>query len=59
MTDISADTGEVTIDVEDWTVTWTGSSDSVTFTVGEKATYGTDGATKAGQFDFESIVAMP
>ena len=59
LTDISADTGEVTIDVEDWTVTWTGSSDSVTFTVGEKATYGTDGATKAGQFDFESIVAMP
>ncbi len=40
----------------DATVTWTGSATSVTFTVGEKADYGSDGATKAGQLDFTSVV---
>ncbi|MGM9826972.1 MAG: choice-of-anchor J domain-containing protein [Muribaculaceae bacterium] len=38
------------------TVTWSGSAKSVTFTVGDNATYGTDGATKAGQLDFYSVV---
>ena len=38
------------------TVTWTGSSKSVTFTVGDKADFGSDGSSKAGQFDFSSIV---
>lgn len=36
-------------------VTWTGSATSVTFTVGDKATYGTDGASKAGQLCFTSV----
>lgn len=40
----------------DATVTWTGSATSVTFTVGEKADYGSDGAAKAGQLDFTSVV---
>ena len=39
----------------DATVTWTGSAKSITFTVGEKAEFGSDGATKAGQFDFTEI----
>jgi hypothetical protein len=34
---------------------WNGETTSVTFTVGDKATYGTDGAAKAGQFDFTEI----
>ena len=38
------------------TVTWSGSAKSVTFTVGEKAAYGSDGAAKAGQLDFTSVV---
>lgn len=36
-------------------VTWTGSATSVTFTVGGNATYGTDGASKAGQLCFTSV----
>ena len=40
----------------DATVTWTGSATSVTFTVGDKANYGSDGDTKAGQLDFTSVV---
>ena len=36
-------------------VTWTGSATSVTFTVGANATYGTDGASKAGQLCFTSV----
>lgn len=40
----------------DKTVTWTGSSKKVTFTVGDKAEYGSDGNAKAGQLDFDSIV---
>ena len=40
----------------DETVTWSGSATSVTFTVGEKAAYGSDGAAKAGQLDFTSVV---
>lgn len=39
----------------DFSVKWSGSSNSVVFTVGEKATYGTDGNTKAGQLDFTAI----
>ena len=53
--EITASTGSVSVDTEAWTVTWTGSSKDVTFTVGDKATYGTDGADKAGQFDFLSL----
>ncbi len=39
----------------DETVTWTGSESSVVFTVGEKANYGSDGASKAGQLCFSSV----
>ncbi len=55
LAEITASTGSVTIDNEAWTVTWTGDSKDVTFTVGDKAVYGTDGESKAGQFDFVSI----
>ena len=58
LTDITASTGTVTIDKSAWTVTWTGSATDVTFTVGEKATYGTDGDTKAGQFDIDSPIKV-
>jgi hypothetical protein len=34
---------------------WNGEATEVTFTVGDKATYGTDGASKAGQFDISSV----
>lgn len=39
----------------DETVTWTGSATSVTFTVGDRADYGSDGSSKAGQLDFSSV----
>ena len=39
----------------DETVNWTGEATEVTFTVGDKADYGTDGSTKAGQLCFDSI----
>lgn len=39
----------------DATVTWTGSATEVTFTVGAKANFGSDGETKAGQLDFNSF----
>ena len=52
---ITASVGEVNIDVTNLTVTWTGDAASVTFTVGEKADYGTDGNSKAGQLCFDNI----
>ncbi len=39
----------------DITVTWTGNANEITFTVGEKADFGSDGSTKAGQLDFSSV----
>ena len=39
----------------DETVTWTGSATSVTFTVGAKADYGSEGSSKAGQFCIQSF----
>lgn len=54
---ITADAGTVAAQAAgDETVTWTGGAQSVTFTVGDKAIYGSDGADKAGQFDFNSVV---
>ncbi len=54
---VTADNGTVAEQKSgDKTVTWTGSSKKVTFTVGDKAEYGSDGNTKAGQLDFDSIV---
>ena len=41
--------------VGDTTVTWTGSANEVTLTVGEKANYGSEGDSKAGQFCFKSV----
>lgn len=40
----------------DKTVTWTGEASEITLTVGEKANYGTDGDSKAGQFDFDDVI---
>lgn len=53
--DLTVTTGTVTYDVNNGKVTWTGDAIDVTFTVGAKATHGTEGAEKAGQFDFNSI----
>ena len=58
LTDITASVGTVTIDTENWKVIWEGDASSVTFTVGEKAEYGTDGNSKAGQLCFTSINAV-
>ena len=44
LTDVAASTGSVTVDATAKTVTWTGPASEVVFTVGEKATYGSDGA---------------
>ena len=57
LTEVTASTGSIaTQAVGDETVTWTGNAAEVTFTVGEKAVYGSDGGEKAGQFDFSSLV---
>ena len=57
LTEITASTGTIdTQSVGDETVTWTGNASSVSFTVGEKAVYGSDGADKAGHLDFSSLV---
>ncbi len=39
----------------DETVTWSGEATGIVLTVGDKANYGSDGDSKAGQFDFESV----
>ncbi len=53
---ITANVGTVaTQTTGDDTVSWSGSSSSVTFTVGDKANYGSDGETKAGQLCFSSV----
>jgi len=56
---ITADKGEIAAQAAgDATVTWTGDASTVTLTVGEKAEYGSEGNTKAGQFDFTDFVVM-
>ncbi len=53
---ITASTGTVATQASgDNTVTWTGEATEVTFTVGDKANYGSEGAEKAGQLCFDSI----
>lgn len=54
---LTADSGTIAYDVDNATVTWTATTPvkTVTFTVGDKADYGTDGASKAGQLDFTSF----
>ncbi|MBQ2333559.1 MAG: hypothetical protein II380_06360, partial [Prevotella sp.] len=57
LTEVTASTGTIATQAAgDETVTWTGNAAEVTFTVGEKAVYGSDGGEKAGQFDFSSLV---
>lgn len=53
LADISVDSGSVSYGES--TVTWTGNANKVTFTVGDKATHGSDGDKKAGQFCFYSV----
>ncbi len=57
LTDLTPDSGETTIDAANKKVTWTGNASTVVLLVGEKAVYGTDGSTKAGQICFNSISA--
>ncbi len=54
--EVTADSGTVAAQASgDTEVRWTGSAKSVTFTVGEKAIYGSDGEAKAGQLRFSGI----
>lgn len=55
--EITPSTGTVTVDTENWTVTWTSDEavSEVTFTVGDKSVYGTDGSSKAGQFNVDKV----
>lgn len=55
--EITPSTGTVTVDKDAWTVTWTSDEavSEVTFTVGNKATYGTDGSSAGGQFDVNKV----
>jgi len=43
----------------DTSITWVGDATDVTFTVGEKATMGTDGESKKGQIRFTSVEVFP
>ena len=54
---ITANVGEVVVNADAQTVTWTGAAKDVTFTVGEKADLGTK-ATKAGQLRFDNITVV-
>lgn len=58
LADITASTGDITISADNTTVTWTGLASSVVLTVGDYATHGTDGATKAGQFCVDSPIEI-
>lgn len=52
---ITPSAGTVEVADDHTTVTWTGDATSVDFTVGDKATYGSEGASKAGQLCVNSI----
>ena len=53
---ISADTCTIASQSSgDETVVWMGESTYVTFTVGDQATYGSEGSSKAGQLCFSSV----
>ncbi len=58
LADITASVGDVTIDTNNWKVIWEGDASSVTFTVGDKSEYGTEGKDKSGQLCFTSINAV-
>ena len=54
--EIAVSTGKIVeYDMDAATVTWEGEASEIVFTVGEKNVYGSDGKTKAGQFDFTAI----
>lgn len=56
-TTVTADCGEVAAQAEgDTEVRWSGSSETVSFTVGDYATLGSDGASKGGQIRFCKII---
>ena len=56
MTTITSSLGNMTVTgANDYTCSWAGDANSVTFTVGEKATLGTEGSSKAGQLCFTDI----
>ena len=55
-TDVTPNTGTTTIDKTAYTTTWEGDAKEISFTVGEKATYGSDGSSKAGQFCIDKLV---
>lgn len=53
---ITASVGSISTQTAgDETVTWTGNAESVVFTVGDNAVYGSDGDSKAGQLCFSSV----
>ncbi|MCM1532799.1 MAG: DUF6359 domain-containing protein [Ruminococcus flavefaciens] len=55
-TTVTANTGTIAKQAEgDTQIVWTGDASSVTFTVGDNATLGSDGATKAGQIRFTEL----
>lgn len=54
---ITANVGEVVVNADAQTVTWTGAAKDVTFTVGEKADFGTK-PTKAGLLCFDNITVV-
>lgn len=58
LTKITASVGEVVESADAKTVTWTGAAKDVTFTVGEKADLGSDGAAKDGQLCFDNITVV-
>ena len=53
--DITASVGECLTDTANKVYVWTGAANEITFTVGEKATYGSEGESKAAQFDFTAL----
>lgn len=54
---VTASTGSVAAQAAgDETLSWTGNASEVALTVGEKADYGSDGNTKAGQLCFTQVV---
>ena len=57
LTDLTPSVGTVTIADDHNTITWEGDASEIVMTVGEKAVYGSEGASKAGQICFTSFTA--
>ena len=58
--DLTISEGTITHDTDNGVIIWEAGDADVQYvmlTVGDNATYGTEGATKAGQFDFTSVTA--